>query len=246
MTVRAALIFLLAIAFAAAPLFSSFNGFDPGLYPVPQENPPVQPAGYAFAIWGLIYLSLIVHGAWGLLRRAYDAVWDRIRIPLALSLAAGIPWLAVAERSPIAATAMIWVMLLAALAALFRTTTATDRLLLAPPVAIYAGWLTAASSVSVGLLLAGHGVTGEIAAAWIGLALAAAIASIVQLRLARAPEYGLAVGWALIAVAARNLGTNGYLTLGAAILAAIMLAFAFAALSGERMVRREWTGSSRA
>ena len=246
MTLRAALVLLLALAFAAAPLFSSFNGFDPTLYPVPQDDPPVQPAGYAFAIWGLIYLWLVIHGGWGLLRRANDPAWDRIRGPLAISLAIGIPWLAVAERSPIAATVMIWAMLLAALAALFRTTTATDRLLLAPPVALYAGWLTAASSVAVGLLLAGYGITGEVAAAGIGLALAAAVASIVQLRLARAPEYGLAVAWALIAVVARNLGTNGYLTLESAILAAIMLVFAFAALSGERMGRRKWTGSSRA
>ena len=245
MTLRAALVLLLALAFAASPLFSTFNGFDPDLYPVPQENPPVQPAGYAFAIWGLIYLWLIIHGAWGLVRRRDDPAWDRIRLPLAVSLAVGVPWLAVAERSPVAATAMIWIMLLAALAALHRTTTAVDRWVLAPPVAIYAGWLTAASSVSVGLLLAGYGIAGEVAAAWIGLAVAALIAGTFQLRLARAPEYGLAVAWALVAVAARNLGSNGLLTLGAAILAAIMLLFAFSALSGERMTRREWTGSSR-
>ena len=245
MTLRAALVLILALAFAAAPLVSSFNGFDPGLYPVPQEDPPVQPAGYAFGIWGLIYVWLIVHGAVGLVRRADDLRWDRPRVPLIVSLAVGVPWLAVAERSPLAATAMIWAMLLAALFALFRTTTAVDRWTLAPPVALYAGWLTAASSVSVGLLIAGYGIVGDTAAAWLGLALAAAVAGPVQLRLARAPEYGLAVAWALVAVAVRNAGQNGSLTLGAAILAAIMLFFAFAAFSGERMGRRDWTGSSR-
>ena len=246
MTLRAALVLLLALAFAASPLFSTFNGFDPDLYPVPQENPPVQPAGYAFAIWGLIYLWLIVHAAWGLVRRRDDPAWDRIRLPLMVSLAAGVPWLMVAERSPVAATALIWVMLLAALAALSRTTTAEDRWVLAPPVAIYAGWLTAASSVSVGLLLAGYGITGEVAAAWIGLALAAALAVVVQVRLGRAPEYGLAVAWAAVAVMVRNLGSDTGLALAAGFLAAIMVGLAFSALAGERMVRRHWSGSSSA
>ena len=244
MTLRAALVLILALAFAAAPLFSGFNGFDPALYPVPQEDPPVQPAGWAFSIWGLIYLWLIVHGAWGLFRRRDDPAWDRMRLPLIAALAAGVPWLWVAERSPLAATALIWVMLVAAIAALLRTTTATDRWVLAPPVALLAGWLTAASSVSVGLLLAGWGLTGEMTAAWIALALAVLVAAPLQLRLRRAPEYGLAVAWALVAVAARNHGTHGTLTLAAAALAAIMLLFAYAALSGERMVRRDWTGSS--
>ena len=244
MILRAALVLLLALAFAAAPLFSAFNGFDPGLYPIPQSDPPVQPAGWAFAIWGLIYAWLIAHGAWGLFRRASDAAWDRMRLPLVASLGVGVPWLAVAERSPLAATAMIWIMLLAALLALWRTTAATDRWILLPPVAILAGWLTAASCVSVGLLLAGWGAMGDVGAAWTALALAALIAAPMQLRLGRAPEYGLSVAWALVAVAARNLGTHGTLTLGAAILAAILLVFAFAALSAERMKRRDWTGSS--
>lgn len=246
MILRAALVLFLALAFAAAPLFSDFNGFDPALYPVPQQDPPVQPAGWAFAIWGLIYLWLIVHGAWGLLRRPSDPAWDRVRLPLIVSLGVGIPWLAAAERSPLIATAMIWIMLVAALLALWRVTTATDRLLLAPPVAIYAGWLTAASSVSVGLLLAGWGITGEDAAAWIGLAIAAALAAWTQLRLRRAPEYALTVAWAALGVLARNLGTNAGLAAAAGLVAAGMLVLSFSALAGERMGRRDWSGSSRA
>ena len=53
------LVLLAALAFALSPLLSSgFNGFAPDQFPIPQDNPPVQPAGYAFAIWGLIYLWL--------------------------------------------------------------------------------------------------------------------------------------------------------------------------------------------
>jgi hypothetical protein len=46
---KAVLTLLAAIAFLLSPLLSSgFNGFSPGQFPIPQIDPPVQPAGYAF------------------------------------------------------------------------------------------------------------------------------------------------------------------------------------------------------
>ena len=52
--------------FAASPFLSEgFNGFAPDQFPVPQDDPPVQPAGYAFSIWGVIYLWLIVGTGFG-------------------------------------------------------------------------------------------------------------------------------------------------------------------------------------
>ena len=62
----AILCLLLSIAFAASPLLTpGFGGFDADQFPIPQDNPPVQPAGYAFAIWGLIYAWLILGLGWG-------------------------------------------------------------------------------------------------------------------------------------------------------------------------------------
>ena len=70
--------------------------------------------------------------------------------------------------------------------------------------AIYAGWLTAASCVSVGLLLGGYGWLPETFAALVALGLALALSVTAQYRLHRAPEYGLTVIWALVAVIAAN------------------------------------------
>lgn len=204
MTLRAALVLILAAAFAISPAFSDFNGFDPELYPIPQQEPPVQPAGWAFSIWGLIYAWLIVHAAFSLWKRREDAAWDRTRPGLILSLAVGVPWLTVAGLSPIWATVMIWAMLAGSLYALLKSTDQVDRWLLQPPLAIYAGWLTAASSVSIGLLLAGWGITSEGVAAWIGIVVALAVALAVLSLLDRAPEYGLTVVWALTGVIAQN------------------------------------------
>jgi len=52
---KAILLFTAAIAFAISPfLVDGFNGFAPDQFPIPQIDPPAQPAGYAFSIWGLI------------------------------------------------------------------------------------------------------------------------------------------------------------------------------------------------
>ena len=203
-TLWAALVFLAAVIFAAGPfLFPGFQGFDPGAFPVPQDDPPVQPAGYAFAIWGLIYLWLVAGTGFGLFRRADDPDWQPHRMPLLVSLVVGIVWLPVAQISPIAATVLIWVMMLAALVALFLAGD-MDRWLQVAPLAVYAGWLTAAASVSIGLMLGGYGLLPETPAALVGLGIALAIALVVQYRLHRAPLYGITVIWALVAVIVAN------------------------------------------
>ncbi|MFD1342478.1 hypothetical protein [Litorisediminicola beolgyonensis] len=195
-----------AIGFAASPLLApGFNGFEPDQFPIPQDNPPVQPAGYAFAIWGLIYLWLIAGSAFGALRRASSADWTPMRAPLLASLGPGILWLPLAQVSVLGATLLIWWMLVMALAALIRTGT-EDRWWQVTPVALYAGWLTAASSVSIGLVLAGYGLLGGTWAALVSLAIALAIALAVQARMQKAPEYGLAVIWALVGVIVANTG----------------------------------------
>ena len=199
--------FLLAIGFAVSPFFvSGFNGFSPDQFPIPQDNPPVQPAGYAFSIWGLIYVWLIVGMGWGLWKRREDYLWHDMRLPLALSLFVGCFWLAVAVASPVWASVLIWVMLITALYALFRSPR-EDRGFAALPVGLYAGWLSAASCVSLGLLAAGYGWMSGPTAGLVFVGLAIVIAAGVQSSLMRAPTYGIGVIWALVAVVVANVAT---------------------------------------
>ncbi|MHA6344132.1 hypothetical protein [Roseivivax sp. CAU 1761] len=200
----AAAAFAAALAFAAAPLLTGgFAGFAADRFPVPQSDPPVQPAGYAFAIWGLIYLWLLLGTGYGLWRRAGDADWTPARPWLALSLGLGAFWLPLAARSVPAATALILVMLATALLAL-RRTGGRDRVWQTAPVALYAGWLTAAAAVSLGLMIAGYGLLPETPAALLAIAGGLALALAVQRRLSRAPEYGIAVIWALAGILVAN------------------------------------------
>lgn len=205
MNIKPWLVLAAAIAFLVAPFISPpFTGYDPGMFPVVIARPFIQPAGYAFSIWGLIYGWLAVHAVFGLIKRADDAAWDVTRAPLAGSALMGAVWLAIAGLAPVTATVVIWVMLGLALLALYRADPARDRWLLVAPIAIYAGWLTAAAHVSLGVILAGYGWLSNTASAIFMLALVLAIAITVQMRKRGVLEYGATVIWALIGVIAAN------------------------------------------
>jgi hypothetical protein len=205
-------IYLLAVAtlaFLLSPsLTEPFTGYAPGSFPVEQVDPPVQPAGYAFAIWGIIYIWLGAMAAFGVLRRKADAAWQRVAVPLTLSLGPGAAWLWVAGFAPITATVLIFWMMGCAIWALTRAPIA-DRWWLQAPVALYSGWLTAAAHVSLGVVLGGYGWLGATGAAVLCILLALGVALAVLWRKPDAPEYGAAVGWALIGIAVDNSGTNG-------------------------------------
>lgn len=200
----APLTLILTVAFVVAPFFvRDFSGFSADQLPIPQINPPVQPAGYAFALWGLIYAWLLISAVYGVMQRRGDPDWNAVRPALCLSLAVGAPWLWVAQRSALWATVMIVVMAGAAIAALIRTPRA-DRWFLRGPVALYAGWLTAAAWVAVATLGAGYGIAaGAYVWAFVGIIGALLVAVAVYRRVA-APVYLMAVIWALIGICVAN------------------------------------------
>jgi len=197
---------LLAIlAMVAAPaLTPAFTGYDPATFPVRIERPAIQPAGYAFSIWGLIYLWLLAHAAFGLLKRRNDPAFLRPALPLLVSGLLGSVWLAIASSAPITATFVILVMGGLAMLAYLRADQTQDRWLLAAPLAIYAGWLTAACGVSVGVIMAGYGVLSNTGAALLMLAVVIAVALFVQTRRPAMPVYGATVVWAAIGVIVAN------------------------------------------
>jgi hypothetical protein len=201
----AVFLLLVTIAFGLAPVVTPpFTGYDPALFPVEIGRPAIQPAGYAFAIWSVIYLWLILHAVFGLWKRAEDPAWAATRLPLTVAIAVGVVWLWIAGQSAIWGTVTIWIMAAGALAAFLRAPTEPDRWLLSGPLAIFAGWLTAASAVSTGVLIAGYGVLSNAVSALAMLALVLVIALLVQGRKPRMPVYGLTVIWALAGVILAN------------------------------------------
>ncbi|MFQ6552783.1 hypothetical protein AAD018_010635 [Aestuariibius insulae] len=216
----------MTLTFAISPFFSDpFSGFAADQFPIPQVDPPIQPVGWAFSIWGLIYGWLIVSAGYGLWKRADASDWDRARLPLILSLAAGTPWLAVALANAEAATVLIWIMLGTALWALLAAPL-RDRWWFAAPVGLYAGWLTAASFVSLASFGAGYGLlTDQTGWAYIGIAGALIVGALVLLRRPGTVTYPAAIAWALIGIIAanglENTGISATAAIGIVILAAL-------------------------
>ncbi len=200
---KAVLLVVATIAFVISPFLTEpFTGFNPDQLRVPVEQPPIQPAGYAFSIWGIIYLWLLTSCFFGLIKRDTDMAWDAGRWPLFVSIGLGASWIAVALTAPVLATAMIWVMGIGAVLALLQAP-AGDKVWNALPIGLYAGWLTAASCVALATIVMGAGLLSPMAASWAGLAVALAIAVPVAQRV-RVPTYPLAIGWALIGVTVAN------------------------------------------
>lgn len=202
---RALFTLLFTLTFVISPYFTSpFSGFEANQLPIPQIDPPIQPAGYAFAIWGLIYGWLVVSAVFGLWKRNTDAGWDVMRGPLIISLALGTPWLWVANQTAIWATLLIFAMAVPAIVATLRAPS-YDRWLARAPVSIYAGWLTAAAFVSLGSTAAGYGILFDSTGwAYAGIALALIVALGVQRRAHSAPAYGLTIIWALVGIIVTN------------------------------------------
>ena len=81
---------LATVAFVAAPAVTPpFMGYAPDQFGVLIVRPAIQPAFYAFAIWGVIYPWLMAQAAFGLWRRADDPAWQPSRLPLLAAVVLG-------------------------------------------------------------------------------------------------------------------------------------------------------------
>lgn len=223
MKLRALLLLIVTAAFGAAPFITPpFTGYDPALFPVQIPRPSIQPAGYAFSIWSVIYLWLAIHAVTSLWKRSTNPVWDRTRPALIVAIALGSAWLSIAPIAPIWATVVIWIMAASALTAFLRADTETDRWLLSAPIAILAGWLSAAASVSTGVVIAGYGWLSDTATAAVMIAITLALATWTQRQKPHMPVYGLTVIWALIGITVANAGLNPTVAILAGIGIALM------------------------
>lgn len=212
------LVLVLAVAFAASPWVSGgFAGFKPAQFPV-TDTWPAQPAGWAFSIWGPIYLALIFAAVIGLMRGGGD--WERAAKPLAVSLAVGVFWVAAANRAPLPATIMTVVMwAFAILAWLRRGEPLWQRL----PLGLYAGWLTAASGVAISAVLTGYGILPAQAAAILMLLVVLIVALIITTRRQSDWTFAPALIWALFGVIAANLTPPNLTVIGLCVAGGVLI-----------------------
>lgn len=212
----------------------------------------ITPAGWAFAIWGPLFLLSIIYAVWQALpAQRSNALLARIAWPAAVALAAQGLWSTYTQLADLTFVSVLIILLsLAGLMVVMRalvdetSLSRSERLLVAPAFGALSGWLTAASIVNVAASLKYHGLGGGgptpgLAAAMI--VIGALIAALAASRLRGAPLYGLVFAYALVAIDAaggQRFAEVGWAALGGA---ALVLAVTFWRLfQGDN--RRLWFG----
>lgn len=172
----------------------------------------ITPAGYAFAIWSLIYLGMIAFSIYQALP-SQRAAFRGLRRIYIVSCVANCAWLYFWSQELIAVCLAIIVILLVTVGLisvkLRETETLGEYWLAKAPFGLYFGWVTAATILNATIALVYLGVTlPDAASNLIGAALilvAAALGAIVRWRL-KNYFYPLAIAWALTAIAVKQSG----------------------------------------
>lgn len=179
----------------------------------------ITPAGYAFAIWGLIYIGLIAYSIYQVLpAQRHDAILAKVSWGVIGACAFQIIWLYVFLTFHFWWSVLFMLGILVCLAFAYVQTrlarpTRKVRWLLQAPISVYFGWITIAAVVNVsGALLVsfvGPGRTSlstlSVGSTLVMMGISAAIATLVALKYSDATYPAVAV-WALSAIAVRQAG----------------------------------------
>lgn len=137
----------------ALPLFGRGTGEVSALY-----SSVVTPAGYVFAIWGVIYLGMLAYSAAQFISPlANDPLPDRLAWPLIVSNLANMLWLVLWHSLAIGWTVPVMLVLLASLIAAYRIARAgragaastLELRAVRVPISIYLGWISVASIANI-------------------------------------------------------------------------------------------------
>lgn len=235
-TPRAWLLLALALLQIAAPLVpairdNSFTQADRA------GEPPIVPAGYAFAIWGLIEVLSLGWAIWSLARPT--PLTERLAGPLSVVFAGFTAWLlAVSFVDPNWLPLAIFLVMLGGLLVALRTALgaqdeiarwgAARRNLLWGLLGIYTGWASIANWINLTTAVAGSGgpVTGTVgvAAQFAVLAGAAATALAIVRWTGGLLPYAVTAVWAFVGVVVGASGAGEPLLAGTAAVAVVLVA----------------------
>jgi benzodiazapine receptor len=216
------------------------------------------PAGYVFAIWGLIYLALIAYSIYQALPAQRDNPrLRRVGYLYVLSCAANIAWLYLWhwERFPLTLIAMVALLLLLIgiylmLGIGWTPVSRAETWLVRVPFSIYLGWITVATVANATTLLESIGWDrwGISAVAWavIMLVVAAIVASLVSITRGDL-AYVAVIVWAFAGIAVKHSDTRAvaitaWVTAGIVVLTLLIGAPLASARMKEQMLPSEMDG----
>lgn len=171
----------------------------------------ITPAGYAFAIWSLIYLGMIAFSIYQL-TGANVVRFRPLRSLYITSCALNCAWIYFFHQDQIAVCLAVILVFLAVLflinVKLRQFNSIADSVMVKLPFGIYFGWVTAASLINFAVLLMYLGVdlgSSSTIFAVFCILLAAALGVLVRIKLTNY-FYPLAIAWALTAIAVKQSG----------------------------------------
>ncbi|MEO6518029.1 MAG: hypothetical protein ABIO17_03420 [Pseudoxanthomonas sp.] len=205
------LVLLLALAMPIVAWFSQQQAFGPTNGAISDRYPTlVVAAGYAFSIWGLIFLLDVLFGFWQLSsKRHANGALAAIRVPAALGFALTALWMPVFSNEMFwLALPIIWISLACLLLCAVRLSRDQNpepgQLWFAwLPLSLHAGWLSLAAILNTAQVIVAYALlpTGNMLA-WSAALLVAAAVILLALnqRMRGNLAYVGAVLWALVAV----------------------------------------------
>jgi len=208
------------------------------------------PAGYVFAIWGLIYLGLIAFGIYQALpsQRANPRL-SQIGYPFVASCVANIAWLFLwhYEQFPLTLVAMFSLLLLliwtySQLGIGKRSFSVAESWLVNIPFSVYLGWITVATIANVTSVLdywnwGGWGLSGEL---WAVIMLAAGWLVATAVSFTRGDiAYLLVIVWAFAGIGVKQADTAAVATAAWVATVATVLALVIGTISHRRRMTKE-------
>lgn len=209
------------------PFNGQSMGYVSGKYPS-----LLTPAGYAFSIWGLIFLALAVYAVWQLLpAQRTNVLPDAVAKPLTLANLATAAWVVLFAYEHIAWCAVIMLLILAALILVYGRARQVIAAGAAPslaslPFGLYLGWISVAAPVNVTIGLRALGwetPTNVTVVLTLGLLVVITALGLWVSRTFGDATVALVITWALVAVWIARRDT--YPELGTAALMGAAVAF---------------------
>jgi hypothetical protein len=216
------------------------------------------PAGYVFAIWGLIYVGFIAYAIFqSLPAQKQNPRLRRIGWVFVVSCIANIVWLLLFHYNQFALSMIAMAILLLALIVIYMTLRAgaprggestvkwpvsrAERLAVWLPFSIYLGWITVATVANAAHVLVADGWTGQPLPALLWLIIMYAVAVLIATLVAfsqRDVAFLAVLVWAFVGIAINYSNLTGVL------IASIVAALIVAALAILVAARGAWKGKT--
>jgi tryptophan-rich sensory protein len=172
----------------------------------------ITPAGFAFSIWSIIYLLLLIFVIKVWKEYKTNEHYSKFLLPLfIIQSLMNILWLFAWHYEHIALSALIMFGLLLALILIYKTLESSNLWIL--PWSVYLGWISVASIVNVSVLLLDNKVMFFLSHALFFsyiMAIAAAVLAVFFLFYKKDFFYPLVIVWALFFIGIANKGLSNY------------------------------------